>query len=128
MFVVTYEVEFQLRFHYLFTCLIVSRKKQDDKISVGDEHAGEASSRQILRISGPSLSLSLQTLGILIFIYRSIDAILTVYFYVVVDQSVEKQQEAIRSVFSGFSLSLSDFLFNFALFFCQRYFFCSIVQ
>jgi len=30
------------------------RKKQNDKSSAGDEHAGEASSRQILPISGPS--------------------------------------------------------------------------
>ncbi|TKY55818.1 AP-3 complex subunit sigma [Spatholobus suberectus] len=46
------------------------------------------------------LSLSLQTLGINISIYRSLDVIFTLCFYVVVDQTVEKQQEAIRNVFS----------------------------
>ena len=38
---------------HLFIGLIGSRKKQDDKSSAGVEHAGEASSRQILPISGP---------------------------------------------------------------------------
>ena len=86
---------------HLFIGLIGSRKKQDDKSSAGVEHGGEASSRQILRISGPLPS----TFPFIVLLTQFSHSFFFFFFGVVVDQSVEKQHEAIRNVFSGLSHS-----------------------